>query len=65
MRKSELSEQDIRTKFITPAIIDAGWDRDRQLRNMVYFANYKIIEQADMIMYRNVRKYSTSRLFTV
>ena len=26
MDKKSLSEQDVRTKFITPAIIDAGWD---------------------------------------
>jgi len=30
--KKTLSEQDIRTKFITPAITGAGWDVDTQLR---------------------------------
>lgn len=30
--KESLSEQDIRTKLITPAIIGAGWDVDTQLR---------------------------------
>ena len=30
--KKSLSEQDIRTKFITPAILAAGWDIDTQLR---------------------------------
>lgn len=32
MDKKKLSEQDIRTKFITPAIIEAGWDKMSQIR---------------------------------
>lgn len=32
MDKSSLSEQDIRTKFITPAITKAGWNPMTQLR---------------------------------
>jgi type I restriction enzyme R subunit len=33
MNKKSLSEQDIRTKYITPAIVErAGWDRHRQMR---------------------------------
>lgn len=35
MDKKLLTEQDIRTKFITPALLAAGWDRDRQLREDV------------------------------
>ena len=30
MNKKDLSERDICTKFITPAIIKAGWDKDSQ-----------------------------------
>lgn len=43
MKKSELSEQDIRTKYITPAILDAGWDRERQLREEYSFTAGKVI----------------------
>ena len=32
MDKKKLSETDIRTKFITPAIVEAGWDLHTQLR---------------------------------
>lgn len=32
MNKKQMSEQDIRTKYITPAILAAGWDRDLQIR---------------------------------
>ena len=28
MNKKDLSERDICTKFITPAIIKSGWDKD-------------------------------------
>lgn len=43
MNKKLLSEQDIRTKFITPAIVEnAGWDRLKQLREEVYFTDGRI-----------------------
>jgi type I restriction enzyme, R subunit len=32
MNKKELSERDICTKFITPALRRAGWDEQGQLR---------------------------------
>ena len=35
MEKKQLSERDICTKFITPAIEAAGWDKQRQLREEV------------------------------
>lgn len=45
-----LSEQDVRTKFITPAIVEkAGWDRDRQLREEVYFTDGRIIVQGSRV----------------
>ena len=32
MRKHEMTEEDIKLQFITPAIEGAGWDRQRQIR---------------------------------
>lgn len=49
MKKSDLSEQDIRTKYITPHILKAGWDRDRQLREEVYFTAGKIKVRGSVI----------------
>lgn len=40
--KSSLSERDICTKFITPAIINAGWNKDTQLLEEVSFTDGKI-----------------------
>ena len=31
MDKKQLSETDIRTKFITPALVQAGWDLQNQI----------------------------------
>jgi len=41
--KKSLSETDIRTKFITPAIEQAGWDRFAQVREEVPFTAGRII----------------------
>ena len=42
MNKKSLSEQDIRTKFVTPAIIRSGWDINTQLREEVTFTAGRI-----------------------
>ncbi|TPV34072.1 DEAD/DEAH box helicase [Paucihalobacter ruber] len=42
MNKKSLSERDICTKYITPAIEKAGWDRLTQLLEEVSFTNGKI-----------------------
>ena len=62
MNKKSMSEQDIRTKYITPAIVKSGWDIDLQIREEVSFTNGKIIvrkktvkrgesKRADYILY--------------
>jgi type I restriction enzyme, R subunit len=43
MNKKSLSESDICAKYITPALIQAGWDEATQLRREVYFTNRQII----------------------
>lgn len=43
MDKKSLTEADIRTKFITPAIEKAGWDVMTQMREEVFFTAGKII----------------------
>ena len=42
MDKKSLSERDICTKFITPAIVSAGWDSNKQLLEEVTFTDGKI-----------------------
>ncbi|MFD1361757.1 EcoAI/FtnUII family type I restriction enzme subunit R [Lentibacillus salinarum] len=40
-----LSERDVCSKFITPAVIDAGWDLHKQIREEVSFTAGRIIER--------------------
>ena len=42
MDKKSLSERDICTKFITPAIQKAGWDLQKQVLEEVSFTDGKI-----------------------
>ena len=42
MNKNTLSESDIRTKFITPHLIAAGWDIHNQVREEVSFTDGRI-----------------------
>lgn len=43
MNKKSLSERDICTKFITPALVKAGWDVQDQIREEVTFTAGRII----------------------
>jgi type I restriction enzyme R subunit len=62
MNKKLLTERDICTKFITPALMQAGWDLNNQVREEVSFTNGRIIvrgklfkrgksKRADFILY--------------
>src|SRR3546814_18748548 len=63
MDKKSLSERDICTKFIAPAIQAAGWDIQNQVREEVSFTKGRVIvrgklhsrgqaRRADFILYR-------------
>jgi type I restriction enzyme R subunit len=49
MNKKRLSERDICTKFITPAIKAAGWDVQTQVREEVTFTKGRIIVRGKMV----------------
>ena len=49
MDKKSLSERDICTKFITPAIVEAGWDRNTQIREEVSFTAGKVIVRGKLV----------------
>jgi type I restriction enzyme R subunit len=49
MDKRSLSERDICTKFITPAVIKAGWDIDTQIREEVSFTKGRIIVRGKLV----------------
>lgn len=43
MNKKALSERDICTKFITPALVQSGWDVQNQIREEVYFTQGRVV----------------------
>jgi type I restriction enzyme R subunit len=49
MSKKDLSERDICTKFITPAIVQAGWDIHVQIREEISFTKGRIIVRGKLV----------------
>lgn len=49
MNKNGLSERDICTKFITPALREAGWDEMSQIREEVSFTKGRIIVRGKLV----------------
>nr|VFJ58905.1 MAG: type I restriction enzyme, R subunit [Candidatus Kentron sp. DK] len=56
MNKKKLSERDICTKFITPALLGAGWDNLSQIREEVYFTRGRIIVRGKLVSRGKARK---------
>ena len=49
MNKHDLSERDICTKYITPAVKQAGWDEMTQIREEVSFTKGRIIVRGKLV----------------
>ena len=49
MNKKQMSEQDIRSKFITPAILKNGWDLQSQIREEVTFTQGRVIVRGKLV----------------
>ncbi|WNV06572.1 DEAD/DEAH box helicase family protein [Candidatus Methylospira mobilis] len=49
MSKKTLSEADICAKYITPAVIQAGWDEATQIRREVFFTKGRIIVRGRLV----------------
>jgi type I restriction enzyme R subunit len=47
--KKTLSEDDISVKYVTPALIQAGWDETTQIRRQVYFTKGRIIVRGRLV----------------
>ena len=58
MNKKELTEADIRTKFITPALVAPGdkWDVMTQLREEVYFTKGRVIVRGKTVKRGEAKK---------
>jgi type I restriction enzyme R subunit len=62
MNKKELSEADIKEKFITPAVTKAGWDEHTQLGREIFFTDGRIYVKGK-ITARGKRKFADYILF--
>ena len=49
MNKKDLSERDICSKYITPSLINAGWNLERQIREEVTFTDGRIIVRKKLV----------------
>jgi len=62
MNKKELSEADIKEKFITPAVTRAGWDERTQIGREIFFTDGRIYVKGK-ITARGKRKFADYILF--
>ena len=52
----KLSERDVCTKFIVPALKDAGWDIQRQVREEVSFTKGRVIVRGKLHSRGTIRR---------
>jgi len=62
VNKKDLSEADIKAKYITPAILKAGWDEHTQIGREIYFTDGRIYVKGKKTK-RGERKYADYILF--
>jgi type I restriction enzyme R subunit len=56
LNKRKLSERDICSKFITPALERAGWDRMHQIREEVSLTRGRIVVRGKLVARRKVKR---------
>ncbi len=54
--EEDLSEDDVSVKFITPAIVQAGWDEATQIRRQVSFTKGRIIVRGRLVARGRAKK---------
>jgi len=62
MNKKDLSESDIKAKFITPAILKSGWDKQTQLGREIFFTDGRIYVKGKLTA-RGKREFADYILF--
>ena len=58
MNTKDLTERDICTKFITPAVVQAGWDLKEQIREEVSFTAGRIIVRGKLVTRGKAKRIS-------
>jgi type I restriction enzyme, R subunit len=62
MNKKDLSEADIKAKFITPSVLKSGWDELTQIGREIYFTDGRIYVKGKLTA-RGKRKFADYVLF--
>lgn len=62
MNKKDLSESDIKAKFITPAILNSGWDEITQIGREIFFTDGRIYVKGKLTA-RGKRKFADYILY--
>ena len=62
MNKKDLSERDICTKYITPAMTKAGWDVQTQIRENVHLTKGRVIVRGKLVT-RGTAKFADYVLY--
>ncbi len=62
MNKKNLSESDIKAKYITPAILKSGWDEQTQIGREIFFTDGRIYVKGKLTA-RGKRKFADYILF--
>lgn len=62
MNKKNLSEADIKAKYITPSILKSGWDEHTQLGREIFFTDGRIYVKRKLTA-RGKRKFADYILF--
>lgn len=62
MNKKDLSESDIKAKYITPAILKSGWDEQTQIGREIFFTDGRIYVKGKLTA-RGKRKFADYILF--
>ncbi|WP_088225726.1 DEAD/DEAH box helicase family protein [Desulfosporosinus sp. FKB] len=62
VNKKALSEEDIKMKYITPSIINSGWDLEKQIRAEYFFTDGRVIVRGNLTS-RGKRKRADYILF--
>ena len=62
LNKKSLTERDICTKFVIPALVSAGWDIQQQVREQHFFTDGQVLVKGKTVR-RGTRKFADFLLF--
>lgn len=65
MNKKDLSEADTKAKFITPSVLNAGWDELTQLGREIYFTDKYVFKSPPLRKQIRCGTFSIKQILTL